>query len=481
MKGLMYADDLVIFADSRTEANKAFKHVVRWCQRNGMCINYSKCGYMQTGIMHKKEKMDTSDLTFTEDGETVSIPYVEKYKYLGLVIDRALSYRTMMEGRRDIAKETIAALQPFFQKRSTTLSLKVWVLMGVVVSRLLYGCEVWAAGSENMVKRAIMPAFNDALRALSAVPHNSPVGVLRFVLGVEPVQLLIARRVINARRRWAESGFPVRELMLYDVEFFRTGQKLFFDEQWAFVKRVHASPHVPEHVARTSNVYSDMIRRYAYALQLQSHKEYVYSGRLLAKGYVLPCIAPQVTRLRSSDFLAVTQWLCILCASWKGCSGMAACEKPSIDPRYTKECPFCGSTERGEDISHFLLECSAWQTQRDQILFGGVVRKDDVASPVAMTQDSEGWDSIIQLLRGPMITSCDWYRPLSKAHKDNPTRREASGDARVPVSVSRGQFMEVSKRLANVLAFVKATGPLRRAILYRIRTEFLGADAITPG
>lgn len=503
-RGLLYADDLAVFAETRTAALKAFEHVVAWCKRNGMRLNYAKCGYMEIlgqGLTSSKG----GALSFTDDNAcTHTIPLVTQYKYLGLTIPRNLSMTSMMEGRRRAVEKKLAQLQPLFIKRSATIGIKRMVYRGVILPVLLYGCEIWATGGISAYADYITVAHNKALRAMLCLPKNAPAEVFRHALGLPPLKLLIAQRVLRARERWSESRFPVRELMRYDVDTFPANSGTFFESQWLFVRKLFDDGMDALHLPAQRSFRLDVARRYAYVVVKEILQRYSISRRIWNHGYSVPVVADIVVCKQPKDFIFVNEWLRVICGFWKGCADYAL--YGSIDKKYMGLCPFC-KAKVGEDVVHYIVQCPAWHEQRVQYLVSGIgspfvlvsrtlpytTAKQEClsytvapAAPVGQTTRTragvrpavpaapppEDWDVLCELLRGESVfnTSC-WYTFSRHTHKDKDSRNNpsngaiATGETRVPVSKPN------QRRLEYLLKFIHATSGVRRPVLESLRSE----------
>ena len=495
LRGLLFADDLSAFAHTRTAALRAFERIVDWSERNGMRINYDKCGYMHI-LGQGKTSKSTEDLVLNKHGVTHRIPYVEQYKYLGLTITRNLSLTSMMEERRAATIKLVDKLRPLFVKRSTTLSMKRMVYQGMISPVLLYGCEIWATGGVKAFESNITVANNTALRAMLVLPKAAPSELFRHALGIPPLKVLIARRVLYARDRWSRSKFPVRELMTFDVATHVVGSGTFFDDQWAYVRELYttASSFVEAlRVSPGSSFTTDLLRRTAFCVGKEVMRHYTHSGRMWDRGYAIPSVASVVARQQPRHFLFVNEWLRVLCGFWKGCQQYA--QLSYIDSAYIHMCPFCGMKE-GENEVHYLLVCPAWHKERKEILvdrlgspyilsaacaaapqqFGRrrLMRDMDLNGPVLCIRQPDGgllrdWDVLYELLRGSKITDSQWFLCTHvNAHKGKPNSGVVSGTGVVGASACLS-------RLECILHFIYATSSVRRPVLEQLRAEHRAA------
>ena len=92
---LLYADDLVVFADSEAKLQCLLDTVYNWCKKWRMKINVSKSKIIHFRNVGKR----ATDLTF-KNGPNI-IETVSSYKYLGLILDEFFLY--------DMAVETLCS------------------------------------------------------------------------------------------------------------------------------------------------------------------------------------------------------------------------------------------------------------------------------------------------------------------------------------------------------------------------------------
>ncbi|MCO5591155.1 hypothetical protein L7F22_045136 [Adiantum nelumboides] len=105
IQGLLFADDLVLLADSPLELQNALDRLSTWAHSWGMKFGISKC---QATVFFG----DLADLkkngSFTLAGERVEV--TDKYRYLGIIVDSNFNLETIIqEGRQ---RGTDASLQP---------------------------------------------------------------------------------------------------------------------------------------------------------------------------------------------------------------------------------------------------------------------------------------------------------------------------------------------------------------------------------
>ncbi|KAH6588690.1 hypothetical protein BASA50_010561 [Batrachochytrium salamandrivorans] len=119
IRGLMYADDVAVFADSEQSLLAASTAVEQWANRWEMQFGVAKCGIISfTG--HLAPRLD-NPLDIRLHGQLVS--RVESYKYLGVLIDSKLDHSAWLKQKRSALEHTISALHPVLANHQLTTTI----------------------------------------------------------------------------------------------------------------------------------------------------------------------------------------------------------------------------------------------------------------------------------------------------------------------------------------------------------------------
>ena len=138
---------------------------------------------------------------------------VESYKYLGVDITPNLELSGMMKGRRDSTRKLLALVHRFLRKREIPIPMKMSVMRGVVMPRLLFGAEVY--DMSKMITDRMQTMVNRPLRkvvGLSAKAMVSNVARWRET-GVPPLVATTAGRRVRAYQKTCTLNTWVRRLV----------------------------------------------------------------------------------------------------------------------------------------------------------------------------------------------------------------------------------------------------------------------------
>jgi hypothetical protein len=203
LAGLLFADDLVGFAQSVEMMEEHARHVDAWCQRWDMRVGIKKCGVMCMGHDSIRQLVDEGQQRLIDSGAPclggAPVPIVEEYKYLGVTINRYLDLKVMAERRLEKAEKAAFLIRPLLCDKYIPMGVRAMVLQSVVGSSLLYGSEVWGMSEERCSKGQLV--MNEAMRLImgsKAKATNIPVAAMWRELGVPPVRAMAAARRARA-------------------------------------------------------------------------------------------------------------------------------------------------------------------------------------------------------------------------------------------------------------------------------------------
>jgi hypothetical protein len=195
--GLLFADDLTVLAPNQETMQERNQSLLSWAADNEMDVNIRKCGLMHFGPNHEAFLAAAATSTALLDVDAAGhprtdcfwfngqlLPISKYYIYLGVYIERSLSYDAMFAHRLEKTEEASKCTFPLMHSWTVPMELRITVLKTVIYSGLLYGCEI-TGGSQVRVAPAQTFA-NNLLRVILSVSVN-PQG--RYTAGV-PVRAM---------------------------------------------------------------------------------------------------------------------------------------------------------------------------------------------------------------------------------------------------------------------------------------------------
>ena len=187
---LLFADNLVLFADSESGLQRALDGFQAACKIAGMKISTSK-----TEILHLSRNPDQCSLQV--DG--VSLKQVEKFKYLGVAFTSDGRQDEEIDNRIGKASAVMRALHySVVMKRELSKKAKLSVFRSIFVPILTYGHESWVM--TERIRSQVQASEMRFLRRIAGVTLLDKVrsSEIRESLNVEELLLRIER----SQLRW---------------------------------------------------------------------------------------------------------------------------------------------------------------------------------------------------------------------------------------------------------------------------------------
>lgn len=134
---LLYADDIVLLADSEKDMQRLMKCVHEYSRKWRFEVNHSKCGLIRFNVTGSTQP--TTRLTIGKS----AVPWVESYKYLGVELHNGIPFRQFR--KRKLASATraghqVAGMGMYSGKLSVPLGIQVY--QALVRPLLEYAAEV---------------------------------------------------------------------------------------------------------------------------------------------------------------------------------------------------------------------------------------------------------------------------------------------------------------------------------------------------
>ena len=169
-KGLLFADDTVLLANSPQDLDLMINHIQQWCQRWEMSINVKKCAIMhiQPSSTESTQPSSSSYTTIHQD-----IPIVKEYCYLGTQLTDTLDLLAMSQARANKGKELLdQRLNTFLLHKRIPLWIKRQAIMHLLIPTMTYGAELWSMNHNHT--KPIRQVLDQAIAMTLSSPPPSP-------------------------------------------------------------------------------------------------------------------------------------------------------------------------------------------------------------------------------------------------------------------------------------------------------------------
>ncbi|KAH9262072.1 hypothetical protein BASA82_000903 [Batrachochytrium salamandrivorans] len=200
IRGLMYADDVAVFADSEQSLLAASTAIEQWAIQWEMQFGVAKCGIISfTG--HLAPRLD-NPLDIRLHGQLVS--RVESYKYLGVLIDSKLDHSAWLKQKRSALEHTISALHPVLANHQLTVNYRSRIFSAVVMGKAYYGLS-WLVATSHTLHHCRQRSTR-VIRLFTSARLSTAIGPLLVETGIGS---LLTRSLVS-RVRFLERSVTKR-------------------------------------------------------------------------------------------------------------------------------------------------------------------------------------------------------------------------------------------------------------------------------
>ena len=187
---LAYADDIVLLAPDQDKLQKMLNIMFNWCYKHWLIINYDKLQ-----IMHFRNRRNSRTNKVFRLG-VVEIKIVEKYKYLGIILDEYLNYNITAETLCSSASRALGALHIKTRNlKNCTYHTYSHLFSSGICQILHYSSSIWVY--KQFLK--CQNVQNKAMRHFLGLNKFSPNLMLIGDMAWTPLHILIK---INMIKLW---------------------------------------------------------------------------------------------------------------------------------------------------------------------------------------------------------------------------------------------------------------------------------------
>ena len=178
---LLYADDIVLLADSAEHLQRMIDEVSSFCAQWRLDLNTSKSQVM---VVHPDSHREADPTGWFWRGERLK--EVAEYKYLGVVITNKLLWKRHISKVVDKGKSALQPLRRLFAQKLVPLRIKRLVYTARVRSKLEYASQIWSTDKADA--KALESIQHQALALMLKTNRNASVTALRTITGLPTMQ-----------------------------------------------------------------------------------------------------------------------------------------------------------------------------------------------------------------------------------------------------------------------------------------------------
>jgi ribonuclease HI len=202
-----YADDACLLASHRSPdyltplLQDAINKCLGWGQANGLNFSATKTVAM---IFSKQHISPTTYLPLYMGGK--AIKYSEETRYLGVIMDRRLTWRPHIQSKIVNAKKLLFKMR---NALGVTWGLDPhlirWIYTGIVRPAISYGALVWAHAINRTWQREQFKTLHGTLlRMLGPVRRHTPIAAMELIAHIIPLPLFIKQEACKSFLRLYE-------------------------------------------------------------------------------------------------------------------------------------------------------------------------------------------------------------------------------------------------------------------------------------
>lgn len=178
----LYADDMAIMVKGKisnaivNKLKKSLRKCATFYKKWKIRINTDKTQAMLFPFNKSRKRIPSIPLRH----ENNTIPFDNSVKYLGVYLDKKLTFKKHIENATDKALKCFRALYPLISKRSKlNVGNKLTIYKTIIRSIMLYGCCIWGKAANSHIKK-LQVLQNRILKTIFNLPRLYRTRELHF-------------------------------------------------------------------------------------------------------------------------------------------------------------------------------------------------------------------------------------------------------------------------------------------------------------
>lgn len=195
VKCLIYADDVVLVAESKDALQMMINRLVEYCEDNDLVINEEKTKVVVFGQIGRPPKEDWYI-------RRKKIEKVKEIKFLGVLFQTSGSLKGHMKERKMKCKAAIGAMRNIIIDKGINTETKIRIYEATAKTILLYGAEVFGVEEQGEIEIAERYFY----RMLYDLPRWTPKHFITTELGNKRISAKVRSRMCEYRRKVESMG-----------------------------------------------------------------------------------------------------------------------------------------------------------------------------------------------------------------------------------------------------------------------------------
>jgi hypothetical protein len=362
--GLLFADDVALLAAETSLLQAMMDAVGDWADRWEMKIGASKCGVLV--FYGDNEALKSVD--WKMQGE--SIPVVDQYTYLGVVLDPMLTMDAAIKYRSEKMHSAMMALRTILTSKRIPTQVKIMVFKSKVIPCMTYGSEVM--GNNKSLYNSAQSLVNKGLRWIVGTSSSNRTmsnNALWTELNIAPLEATVRSRRIRLWKKLPQ--LKTWSSVLISTSFTNASRTwLTGTKTWLLTQAKPVSDYVLDESTSATDA-SIRLKEFLWEKHTSGERAEDVDAWKTYKAYNLKNTSKYLSLNLASYEKAVIDGIRILSCMrlggyWTGAKLSAA---GLIDRNtYRSCCPMCRANEK-ENLTHIILKCSVHANARQNIQY----------------------------------------------------------------------------------------------------------------
>ena len=182
---LLYADDTILFSDSRDGLQKALDVLYSYCIEWKLEVNPTKTKV----IVFNKRKNPRDTFRYGNN----NLDTVNSFSYLGIEFSRTGTFHKSKKRTFDKAQKAIFVLMQIARNQKLPIGIVLELYQSMILPILLYGCEIWGYENNGILEKLQLKFLKHVLR----LNRSTYSQVIYGETGLYPISVHIKMRMVR--------------------------------------------------------------------------------------------------------------------------------------------------------------------------------------------------------------------------------------------------------------------------------------------
>ena len=350
---LLYADDTVIFAETKQELQTALDAMKTYCDMWKLQVNSAKTKVI---IFSRSKNRNNEDFYY----DNSKLENMEDFSYLGIKFSCKGKFDKAKKHLCDQARKAMFSVLKKARSLCLDIDLQLHLFDTMVVPILLYGSEVWGIENNLIINRFQL----DFYKRILSVKKCTTTVMIHGELGSLPLDKVIKFRVLNYWGKLVNSKHDKISYMMYKLMLKLHSHNIYHSPWLNYVKesleQLGFANYWYSQSVESNHVFSKLIKQRIRDQYTQYWNEQIFSlskcstYRIFKSCFVL-----------EEYFKILPNKLALALCRFRCSSHKLPIERGRYFnvERNQRLCHFCNSNSLGDEF-HYIFECNKFCNER---------------------------------------------------------------------------------------------------------------------